>query len=170
MAKLKHPFALHIVTEIEERKSVNAHNIATSKQLDITEYILSEIEELAGRGFTHVDFYSYFGLSHAAWFKWLKQNPVVSERVKKGRAITLARVTSKLLELVDKGNFKAIAFYLTNRHGWRDTYVPGDDDADKPLPQNIAAISSMTSDPVEASKAYQAIMTRSVKNGGDRTH
>jgi hypothetical protein len=170
MAKLKHPFAAHIVTEIEARKATNAHNIATSTQLGITEYILSEIEELAGRGFSHVDLRSYFGLAHTAWFKWLNNNPIVGERIKKGRANGLVRLTTRLMELVDKGNFKAIAYCLTNRYGWRDTYNPSDDDVDKPLPQNLASVSSVTSDPVEASKVYQQIMTRSVKNGGDRTH
>lgn len=133
------------------------------KRMEPTPALLDEIEELAGLGFTHSDMYDYYGMRHACWFDWLKEHPVISERIKRGRAIILKLYTSKLKELGEKGNYKAIAFYLTMRHRWDDNRKPCDDDIEKPLAKDLPMVSSITTDPVEASKVYQDIMTGNVK-------
>lgn len=128
-----------------------------------TPAMLYEIEELAGLGFRHPDMYGYYGMKHTCWFEWLKEYPEISERIKLGRARSLKFYTECLKELAKKGDYRAISYGLTNIYRWDDNRRASDDDLDKPLAKDLPMVSSLTSDPIEASKIYQDIMTGNVK-------
>ena len=125
----------------------------------LTPEILKEIEILSGRGLTNEHIAHYYGISTGHWFEQIKKHPEIAVAFHAGKAKTISFVTGKLMEQVKRGNLTAIIFYLKTQARWRETnHEPTPADGDKPAPGQLTI--SVT-DPVEAAKIYQRIMTGS---------
>jgi len=121
---------------------------------------LKTIETLAGQGLTQLQIAHFFCIKSAGWYATIIRHPEIADAVKRGKAKTMAFVTSKLMELVKKGNLKAIMFYLEKQGGgdWaRKSSLEIKDDK----PAAALELKLTTKDPVEAAKIYQKIMTGS---------
>jgi hypothetical protein len=127
-------------------------------KLVLTKEDLEKIEALAGQGLTQEEIALTFGLRKTAWYNMITKNPEMRERIERGRARTLAAVSGKLMQLVNKGNLSAIIFYLKTKGRWsehKSLELTGNDKA-----QEIK-LKLDTTDAVKAAKVYQEIM-----NGG----
>jgi hypothetical protein len=128
-------------------------------RLEPTPENLKTIEGLAGQ-MKPLQIANFFGLKKSGWYATLARYPEIAETIKRGRAKTVAFVSSKLMELVKKGNLKAIMFYLEKQGGgnWvKKSHLEIKED--KP-PEKVELVLN-TKDPVEAAKIYQKIMTGS---------
>lgn len=119
---------------------------------------IKEVKMLAGLGLTKYLIQNYFGHSKDVWLKAEKRNPELRKAFNQGQAQTIARVSTKLYELIMLGNIQAIMFYLRTRAGWSEKYNPE-------LDCNVSepAISINVTDPIEAAKIYQQIMKGGTK-------
>lgn len=82
---------------------------------------LALIEELAGRGLTHIQIADSLGISPRTLFKHKNEDEAVAEAVKRGHARGVSVVANALMEQVKKGNVTAQIFYLKCRGGWTET-------------------------------------------------
>lgn len=85
-------------------------------RFEITPEVLSEIEEMAGRGLTVNQISTCLGISPATFYNKQAQYLEFLETIKKGRAIGVSKVTNALFEncTVEKDN-ASIFYYLNNR-------------------------------------------------------
>ena len=130
------------------------------KEIKITEDMLKEIEVLSGRGFTQEDVYTYFCISHATWYEKVKKHPELIESFRRGKSKALAYVTGKLFEAIARGDVSAIKYYLDRKGKWNPELLNGGRVIDA-VPESQVDLKITVTDPVEASKIYQKIMTES---------
>lgn len=95
---------------------------------------ISEIERLAGLGFTQGEICLRLGFSDETLRRRKMENGDIVEAIKRGKAAANDKVSSKLMELVNKGNLGAIIWYEKTRRGlserveittWRDKIILG---------------------------------------------
>lgn len=120
----------------------------------VTDDILKEVEILSGRGLTQEQIYHYYSISRSCWYDNIQYHPELGDAVKRGKAKTVSMVSGRLMDQIRKGNLTAIIFYLKTQARWSEHSTDGD----KPPAQ---ALTLTVTDPVEASKIYQLIMTGS---------
>lgn len=126
--------------------------------LDIDENILLEIEEMAGNGLTEQQIHRYYGVGHNYWNKLKKQNKQVRRAIWKGKSKTIKFVSGCLMDKIRCGDLVAMMFYLKTQAHWREKTtinLKGDVKSKNPV------LKIETTDPIEASKIYQRIMTGS---------
>ena len=114
---------------------------------------LVEVEELASYGLTRSMMAAYYQRSESAWKELEKAYPSIVDAIGRGKPRQVKRVGAKLMELIDRGNIKAIMFYLESQGGWNKP-ANGEGGSDGTLP----AVSLTVNDPVEAARIYQQIM------------
>ena len=85
-------------------------------RFEVTEEVLQEVEEMAGRGLTVKQIATCLGISPATIYNKQAQYLEFLETIKKGKAVGLSKVTNALFEnaTVEKDNV-AIIYYLNNR-------------------------------------------------------
>ena len=85
-------------------------------KFEVTEEVLHEVEEMAGRGLTVNQIATCLGISPATIYNRQAENLEFLETIKKGKAVGLSKVTNALFEnaTVNKDNV-AIFYYLNNR-------------------------------------------------------
>ncbi len=121
---------------------------------------LKTIETLAGQGLTQMQIAHFFCIKSSGWYANIGRHPEIAEAVKRGKAKTMAFVTGKLMELVKKGNLKAIMFYL-EKQGGGNWAKKSSLEIKEEKPAASVELKLNTKDPVEAAKIYQKIMTGS---------
>jgi hypothetical protein len=122
---------------------------------------LKTIEGLAGQGLTQKQIAHFFCIKSSGWYASVARHPEIAEAVKRGKAKTMAFVTQKLMELVKKGNLKAIMFYLEKQGGGNWAKKSSLEIKEDVKPAAGLELKIHTKDPVEAAKIYQKIMTGS---------
>jgi hypothetical protein len=70
------------------------------------------------------------------------------------------------MKLINDDNLGAIIFYLKTQAGWKENKNPVENDSDD-IKSTERSYKIDTTDPVEASKIYQSIMTGSYNNVGN---
>lgn len=126
--------------------------------LIITPEIIAEIEEMSGNGLTEQQIHRYYGLGHTYWNKLKKLNKDVRRAVWKGKSSTIKFVAGCVMDRIRAGDLVAMMFYLKTQAHWREKTtinVKGDVKSKNPV------LKIETTDPIEASKIYQRIMTGS---------
>lgn len=131
-------------------------------KLVITDEILREIEEMGSEGATQQQIHHYYGIGHSTWYKMVKEYPELRTVIRRGKAKTFRLVVGELMKKVRDGNLSAIIFILKTQYGWSEgsslTLK------DKRTVKNTDLTLGGITDPVEASRLYQAFMTGSVNN------
>lgn len=98
------------------------------------ELSVTEIERLAGLGFTQNEICLRLGISDETLRRRKLENVDIVEAIKRGRAEANDKVSSKLMTLINKGNLGAIIWYEKTRRGltdkvevttWRDKVILG---------------------------------------------
>ena len=85
-------------------------------RFEITDKVLQEVEEMAGRGLTVNQIATCLGVSPATIYNKQAENLEFLETIRKGQAIGISKVTNKLFENATvKGDNVAIFYYLNNR-------------------------------------------------------
>lgn len=113
---------------------------------------------MARCGMTQEQVAGYFRMAYSTWFDRCAEYPQLSNAYFQGKTNGIKYVASKLLELVEKGNERAIMFYLEVVAKWVKASAQvagkgGEDGAGNKQPVTI-----IMTDPVEASRIYQAVM------------
>jgi len=142
------------MTEKKEKKKKGP-----KPSVEITEAFLDKVESLSSKQFTQEQIRDYFGVKKSCWFTTKQQNPEIAERIKKGRSKRLEQVVNKLYEKIEEGDVKCILFYLERKGKWipeNNVKLDAKIKTDKNSPIELKIT---TTDPVEAGKIYEQIMT-----------
>lgn len=126
------------------------------KRFLVTPEMIEIVRDLSGKGLTQEQMWGYFGWSQTTWYKATRENPELYEAIFSGKSKMIAHVWQTLLEQSNNGNVAATIFWLKTRAGARETNhldVSSSDGTMKP------ELKINTTDPIEASKIYQKIMT-----------
>ena len=86
----------------------------------IVDVDLERVQELASRGLTLEQIAVALGISPRTLYNRRRKFAEVADAIKKGRALGVAAVASKLWEAAMAGNITAIIFYLKTRGGWSE--------------------------------------------------
>jgi len=78
----------------------------------LTQEMLDEIQKLSSCGLNQRQIRDYYGIAHTTWQTKRRRFPEILEYFNKGKSKGTAFVANKLMELVKKGHFNAIRFYL----------------------------------------------------------
>jgi hypothetical protein len=126
--------------------------------LEITEQVIEEIKEMAGNGLTEQQIYRYYGIGHAYWNRLKKQNKELRRAFYQGKSQTIKYVSGCLMDRIRAGDTVCMMFYLKTQAGWREkttVNIKGD------VKSKNQVLKIEATDPIEASKIYQRIMTGS---------
>ncbi len=85
---------------------------------------LERIEHLANCGLTIEQIANNIGVSRSTMFEKMRQNPELTDCIKKGATSSLEKVGNKLFESALKGNVTAMIFFLKCRGGWKEGEAP----------------------------------------------
>lgn len=117
------------------------------------EEMLAEIKLLSKQGMRQVHLIDYFGISPSSWNTACKRQPEIMRAYRSGKSYGIKLVTSKLLEMAEKGNMRAIELYLKLIGKFSENYDP-----DEEKKTEAAPITFNVTDPIEAAKIYSQIM------------
>ncbi len=129
--------------------------------LEITDEILDEIEKMAGNGLTQKQIAAFYHITPVTFIKMKKKDPRIMRVYKAGKSKAINEVSGILMEQIRSGNVPSIFFYLKTQAGWREKStlkINSNIKSDNPV------LKIETTDPIEASKIYQSIMTGSYNN------
>jgi hypothetical protein len=127
--------------------------------IEMTEEFLDKVESLARKQFTQEQIRDYFGVKKSCWYHTKQKYPEISKRIKKGRSQLLEFVVNKFLEKVEQGDTKCILFYLERKAKWLSESSLKLDAKIKTDKNSPIELKITTTDPVEAGKIYEQIMT-----------
>lgn len=82
---------------------------------------LAEVERLASLGLTREQVAAALGASASTVYNRLRDDEEFSEAVKRGEALGIGAVASRLMDQINEGNTTAMIFYLKSRAGWRES-------------------------------------------------
>jgi len=97
-------------------------------EVELTSEQKTQVEALASF-LTTEQIADYLGIGRTTFYSIMKRDEEVSERYKRGRARTIAKMGSNLISQANNGNVTATIFYLKTQAGWRETDRPVDDGA-----------------------------------------
>ena len=139
------------MSETEKEKKKRLPRLVVDAQL------IAEVKKLGGLGLTFTQIGYYYSHNPDQWREKVKKYPDLEVAMRQGKAHKIKLASSKLWDLVEKGNIAAITFFLKTQGGWREAspIVNDDEKSSKPL---YPAITLTVNDPVEAAKIYQQIM------------
>jgi transcriptional regulator with XRE-family HTH domain len=89
--------------------------MAKTKEID-----LDKVEELASLGLSEQQIADSLGISRSTLSRRKKDNETFDTALRKGKAKAIVKVSSALMQEVEKGSIRAITFYLKSRAGWRE--------------------------------------------------
>lgn len=127
------------------------------RKIIFTEEQIKKIEQLASRGLTNEQIYNYLGLSKDTFYQRMVENPEIRATLEKGRAKGIANISNALFNQASNGNTTAMIFYLKCKAGWKETIIS---EVSDPNGVPVAAVTLITSDPVEAAKHYQDLISK----------
>lgn len=82
---------------------------------------LAEVERLASLGLTREQIATSLGVSESTFYNRMRAEEAFAEAVKRGEALGISTVASKLMEQINEGNTTAMIFFLKSRAGWRES-------------------------------------------------
>jgi len=126
---------------------------------DVNDEFLNKIEELSSKEFTQEQIRAHFGIKKGSWYLLSKKHPEIKKRIKKGRTKTLDFVVSKFFEKVEEGDVKCILFYLERKAKWLQESKFNLDAKIKTDKNSPLELKITTTDPIEAGRIYEQIMT-----------
>lgn len=126
---------------------------------DVNDEFLNKIEELSRKQFNQEQIRAYFGIKKGSWYALSKKHPEIRIRIKKGRSLTLEFVINKFFEKIEEGDVKCILFYLERKAKWRELSKIDLDAKIKTDKKEPLELKITTTDPVEAGRIYEKIMT-----------
>ena len=148
---------IEALNAIEEKPSRGRRGAKPKNIVDAK--FIATAKKLAGRGLTHMQMYSYFGVKHATWFNYLADYPELKAAVHRGRSKMISYVAGKLLQLCKKGNLKAIIFFLQNQAYFGMEKFDEDGKLLTPDQKMPSALQQLTQgDPITAARIYQEFM------------
>lgn len=128
-----------------------------NKKIPIDYALIRECEVLAGNGLTHEHMCYYFKLKPATWHRMINESKELHDAIHGGRARMVNEIAALLVKKAREGNVTAMIFYLKARGRFHD-WVPEEGDPERPAK---ASFTIKTTDPVEAARIYQQVMTGS---------
>jgi hypothetical protein len=126
----------------------------------LTQEMLDEIQKLSSCGLNQRQIRDYYGIAHTTWQTKRRRFPEILEYFNKGKSKGTAFVANKLMELVKKGHFNAIRFYLETV----GEFGTAADDEENEEKKPVSALTITVTDPIEAAKIYQEIMKGTMKS------
>jgi len=81
---------------------------------------LKVVEDLACLGLTEQQIADSLGISRSTLSRRKADNDTFDTALRKGKAKAIVKVSSALMDEVEKGSLRAIIFYLKCRAGWRE--------------------------------------------------
>jgi len=145
--------------ETEELKQKPRPLSDGSVRFILLEESLKEMEILSGRGLTLRQIAHYFDISLSALEKYSKKHPQLRAALRRGKSKTISYVSGKLIEQIKAGSTSATIFFLKTQAGWKDpNLVASNYESDEKV--SASKLSTKTTDPNEAARAYQQIMLR----------
>ena len=89
---------------------------------EITDEVLSKVEDLAGKGLSRDQIAWSLGIAPGTLYRKKKENSELSDAIKKGESNGLEEITNALYKNAKKGNVTAQIFYLKCRSQsqWND--------------------------------------------------
>jgi hypothetical protein len=124
----------------------------------VTSYkMIEECRVLAGHGLTTDQLAYYFKLKPITLHRMIARDPVLKEAIKNGKSVVIAEIAGLLVQKAREGNVSAMVFYLKTQARWNEFNNSDNPPPDKPK----ISYSITTTDPVEAARIYQQIMTGS---------
>jgi hypothetical protein len=89
------------------------------KKIEVTDEIVSRIEEYAGQGATLENIALLLDVSDSTLDRWLKLSQV-QRAYKRGKLLAVNHIAGKLYALANEGDITAIIFYLKAQAHWSD--------------------------------------------------
>ena len=89
--------------------------MAKTKEID-----LNKVEELASLGLSEQQIADSLGISRSTLSRRKNDNETFDTALRKGKAKAIVKVSSALMQQVEKGSLRAIIFYLKCRGDWRE--------------------------------------------------
>ncbi len=89
--------------------------MAKTKEID-----LEKVEELASLGLSEQQIADSLGISRSTFSRRKNDNETFDTALRKGKAKAIVKVSSALMQQVEKGSLRAIIFYLKFRGDWRE--------------------------------------------------
>lgn len=126
------------------------------RKIQITHSLIRECEILAGNGLTHEHMCAYFRIKPMTWHRMINESKDLHDAIHGGRARMVNEIAALLVKKAREGNVTAMIFYLKARGRFSDWCEPVESDD---LPKTTYTIK--TTDPVEAARIYQQIMSGS---------
>lgn len=83
---------------------------------------LTELETLAGV-LNKEQLAEYFGITAKTFRAIEERQPEVFTAYRKGKARTIAKVASALMKAIDRGDMRAIQFFLKTQAGWTEKHA-----------------------------------------------
>ena len=107
---------------------------------EITDEVLSKVEDLAGKGLSRDQIAWSLGIHPATLYKKKAQNTELSDAIKRGESSGLEEISNSLYKNAKKGNVTAQIFYLKCRspNEWNDRAHEAAED--KPPPQRVEIV------------------------------
>ena len=121
------------------------------------------IQNMAGLGLTIEQIAHYYGITPMTLYRMKRKDKEIDVRLRKGKSSAIVTVSGRLMKLINDDNLGAIIFYLKTQAGWKENKNPVENDSDD-IKSSNQSYKIDTTDPVEASKIYQSIMTGSYNN------
>lgn len=106
----------------------------------IDDKVLHQIEVLAGHGFTLAKIADFLGCSERTFRQRRSDDEVVSAALKKGLAISEAKIANALFRLAMSGNLGAIVWWEKTRAGRRENADPSKESQGGTMDQLLDAI------------------------------
>jgi len=92
-----------------------SHSMAKTKEID-----LEKVEELASLGLSEQQIADSLSISRSTLSRRKNDNETFDTALRKGKAKAIVKVSSALMQQVEKGSLRAIIFYLKCRGDWRE--------------------------------------------------
>jgi hypothetical protein len=90
------------------------------------------------------------------WHRLLKARPELEESIARGKVKLIDEIADILIKKAREGNIQAVIFYLKTQGGWGES---GGQLNATPIDKPEINYTITTTDPIEAARIYQKIMT-----------
>lgn len=138
--------------EPKERK-----HVTNKRKIEVTPEFLAEVGQLSGQGFTNENLAYFYGVAVGTWCEYKKNYPEIEEAIKYGKIKCLEIATSVMWEGVKAKDKAWTMFYLKTQ--WKFSEHATMDIKKEEVEKSITELKITTTDPIEASRIYQQIMT-----------
>jgi hypothetical protein len=139
---------------VAKKKSAKKPKRPTKKTVGYS--MIEECRTLAGYGLTYQHMADYFDIKFVTFQRMVQREPKLEAAIKNGKARIITEMAGLLVQKAREGNVTAMMFYLKTQarfSEWQENTTTPD------TPKTSYIIK--TTDPIEAARIYQQIMTGS---------